>query len=117
MNTESILARLNEKKCDLLRQHADLTQQDELLREQSSDEDEGAIVGARHAIRAQIERAGAEIKKISAALTRAHSAPDDFGTCADCGDEIGERLLAVPETVFCIHCAMQKRQLQQKRYG
>jgi DnaK suppressor protein len=46
----------------------------------------------------------ATIQRIDAALSRLDSG--DYGYCVECGEEIGERRLAVdPAAAFCINCA------------
>lgn len=46
-----------------------------------------------------------ELRRIDAALARI--AEGTFGECTKCGDEISEaRLESVPETPFCVNCAM-----------
>ncbi len=45
-----------------------------------------------------------ELKKVERALRRLEEGTYD--TCADCGDAIDpERLLALPSTSLCVHCA------------
>jgi DnaK suppressor protein len=48
-------------------------------------------------------------RRIELALQKLSDAPDDFGLCEDCGEEIGEgRLEAVPYAELCVDC-QQKR--------
>ena len=42
---------------------------------------------------------------VNEALRRLYQSPEDFGTCHECGDEIGfERLDALPHARLCIKC-------------
>ena len=45
------------------------------------------------------------IQQLKAALRRFED--DNYGICASCGEDIaGERLDALPETTFCVDCAV-----------
>ena len=42
---------------------------------------------------------------VNEALRRLYQSPEDFGTCHECGDDIGfERLDALPHARLCIKC-------------
>lgn len=45
------------------------------------------------------------LEQIGKALTRLKEAPEEFGVCADCGDDIAAaRLAAAPWVEFCVDC-------------
>lgn len=53
---------------------------------------------------AQSRRRAAERRRLRAALDRI--AAGEYGWCADCGEEIGERRLGIdPATALCVDCA------------
>lgn len=57
-----------------------------------------------------IDRHIHEIRDIEAAMVRIKEG--SFGTCVDCGDEIGfERLLAYPTAKRCLVCQQQREKL------
>jgi DnaK suppressor protein len=51
------------------------------------------------------DKAKARLARLERALARIND--QDFGLCAACGDPIAEaRLLAMPESTLCVHCAV-----------
>ena len=59
--------------------------------------------------KAILRRHGHRLERIAAALERVDEAPDEFGWCPDCGEEIGwQRLLAFPDAVLCVGCQGQR---------
>lgn len=45
-------------------------------------------------------------ERVAAALDRLADDPEEFGWCPDCGEPIAwRRLVAFPETIFCVGCA------------
>ena len=59
-----------------------------------------------------------ELAEIDRALRKLRDAPDEFGVCEDCGDEIPEKRLGVmPFARFCAECqaaADPKRNVARK---
>ncbi len=54
---------------------------------------------ARHAVR---------MERVTIALER-FADPEIYGTCPDCGDDIGyRRLRAAPDAIFCVECASER---------
>jgi DnaK suppressor protein len=50
-------------------------------------------------------RTKARIERVQAAVERLDRDPEDYAWCPECGETIGwGRLLAVPESVFCVAC-------------
>jgi RNA polymerase-binding transcription factor DksA len=48
---------------------------------------------------------GRRLERLNEALRRLYEAPDQFGVCRECGEEITfERLDAVPEARVCVRC-------------
>ncbi len=78
--------------------------------EVGGDEDEQPLNEMAQSIASNRNKARAtELARIDKALRRLDAAPDDFGLCADCEEEIPEkRLLLVPQVERCVACA-QKR--------
>ncbi len=73
------------------------------------DEDEQALVEMNQVIASKRNHARTlELAKIGAALKRLESAPDDFGHCVECGEEIGKRLEARPYVEYCLECQAEK---------
>ena len=66
---------------------------------------EGSSVGFERAqVTAWLARAEARLAHLDAALERVEQ--DAYGICVSCGEEItAERLVALPETRWCIRCA------------
>ncbi len=55
--------------------------------------------------KASLAKSTARIRNLEAALLRIDQDPD-FGECAGCGEPIPlARLLALPETEYCVECA------------
>jgi DnaK suppressor protein len=55
-----------------------------------------------------------ELAQISAALQRLKDAPNEFGLCLECGDEIGKRLEARPYVETCLECQAEKDKAKPK---
>lgn len=73
------------------------------------DEDEQALNEMNQVIASKRNHARTlELAKITAALKRLESAPNDFGLCVECGDEIGKRLDARPYVEYCLECQAEK---------
>jgi DnaK suppressor protein len=74
-----------------------------------SDEDEQALVEMNQVIASKRNLARTlELAKINAALKRLENAPDDFGLCVECGEEIGKRLEARPYVEYCVECQAER---------
>ena len=84
-----------------------------------SDEDEQALSEMLQTL-ASTRNAGSarELGEIDRALAKLRDAPDDYGVCEDCGDDIAEKRLGVmPFARFCAECqaaADPKRNLARK---
>lgn len=84
-----------------------------------SDEDEQALSEMLQTL-ASTRNAGSarEIVEIDRALAKLRDAPDDYGVCEDCGDDIAEKRLGVmPFARFCAECqaaADPKRNVARK---
>lgn len=60
---------------------------------------------AQQMAQATQRRAAARLERVLAALERFDADPEAYPDCPDCGESIGwGRLLAVPESVFCVGC-------------
>jgi DnaK suppressor protein len=71
-----------------------------------ADDDEQALSEMLQTLASTRNRDSAQtIAKIDAALRKLRSAPDEFGECEDCGDEIDARRLEVmPWARLCAEC-------------
>ncbi|HXU69519.1 MAG TPA: TraR/DksA C4-type zinc finger protein [Polyangia bacterium] len=84
-----------------------------------ADEDAQALSEMLQTLASSRNREGArEIAEIDRALRKLRDAPDEFGVCEDCGDDIAEKRLGVmPFARFCAECqaaADPKRNLARK---
>jgi RNA polymerase-binding transcription factor DksA len=53
---------------------------------------------------------------VNEALRRLYKAPEGFGVCHECGDEIGfERLDALPHARLCIKCKAKEEDSDKRR--
>ena len=60
---------------------------------------------AQQVAKAAHRRAEARLERVLAAMDRFDDDPDEYPWCPQCGGSIGfRRLLAVPESVFCVRC-------------
>jgi len=60
---------------------------------------------AQQMAKAAHRRAEARLARVLAAMDRFDDEPDAYPWCPGCGEGIGTgRLLAVPESVFCVRC-------------
>jgi DnaK suppressor protein len=74
-----------------------------------NDEDEQALNEMNQVIASKRNHARTvELAKITTALKRLDDAPNDFGLCVECGDEIGKRLEARPYVEYCLECQAEK---------
>ena len=74
-----------------------------------SDEDEQALNEMNQVIASKRNHARTlEMTKITVALKRLETAPNDFGLCVECGEEIGKRLEARPYVEYCVECQAEK---------
>ncbi|WP_243545037.1 TraR/DksA family transcriptional regulator [Pseudodesulfovibrio tunisiensis] len=56
-------------------------------------------------VEVQLGKARTRLLRLEEAVRRAEDDPD-FGLCEDCGEPIPlARLMAMPETALCVHCA------------
>lgn len=71
-----------------------------------ADEDEQALSEMMQTLASARNRDSArELEAINRALAKLQNAPDDFGVCEDCGDDIPEkRLTLMPWARFCLEC-------------
>ncbi len=71
-----------------------------------ADEDEQALSEMLQTLASQRNRKQAELlKHIDRALRKLADAPDEFGLCEECEEEIAEkRLLAMPYATLCTEC-------------
>ena len=73
------------------------------------DEDEQALVEMNQVIASKRNHARTvEMAKITVALKRLETTPDEFGLCVECGEEIGKRLEARPYVEYCVECQSEK---------
>ena len=102
--------RLLDMKADLLREGnvaIEPSRKDETA--VGGDEDEQALVEMNQVIASKRNHARTlEMAKITLALKRLADAPDDFGLCVECGEEIGKRLEARPYVEYCVECQAEK---------
>lgn len=50
-------------------------------------------------------RARSRLERVEAAMSRFDDEPEDYPWCPECGEGIGlGRLMAVPESIFCVRC-------------
>lgn len=75
-----------------------------------ADEDEQPLTEMLQVIASNRNRNRAtELARIEAALRRIEEAPDDFGLCLECEEEIAERrLAAMPYVELCVDCQAKK---------
>lgn len=79
------------------------------------DEDEQALVEMNQVIASKRNHARTvELTKIGAALKRLETAPDEFGLCVECGEEIGKRLEARPYVEYCVECQAERDGVRTK---
>ncbi len=108
--------RLLQMKADLLREGdvaIEPARKDETA--VGGDEDEQALNEMNQVIASKRNHARTlELAKITAALKRLENAPDDFGLCAECGEEIGKRLEARPYVEYCLECQAEKDGVRSK---
>jgi len=84
-----------------------------------ADEDEQALSEMLQALASTRNRGSArELAEIDRALAKLRDAPDEYGVCEDCGDDIADKRLGVmPFARFCAECqaaADPKRNLARK---
>lgn len=73
--------------------------------EVGGDEDEAPLAEMNQVIASKRNRdRTATLALIVKALRRLEEAPDDFGTCKECGDPIGKRLERLPYVELCVEC-------------
>ena len=79
------------------------------------DEDAQALSEMHQAIASQRNRDQAElVRRIDLALKKIAEAPDDFGLCEDCEDDIAaKRLEVMPYVTLCVAC-QGKRDLKRR---
>ena len=108
--------RLLDLKADLLREGnvaIEPSRKDETA--VGSDEDEQALNEMNQVIASKRNHARTlDLAKINAALKRLEIAPDDFGSCVECGEEIGKRLEARPYVEYCLECQAEKDGVRSK---
>lgn len=99
---------------ELLRQRKRVLRSSQGLRELAAEEastggdaaDKSSDAVTREHATLMATREGARYRAIQDALDRLHTAPETFGLCESCGDEIGfERLEFLPTTTACIQHA------------
>ena len=80
-----------------------------------ADEDAQALSEMLQTLASQRNRKQAlQLAQIDQALRRLAEAPDEFGRCAECDEEIGEKRLALlPHATLCTECQEQ----QTPRHG
>jgi DnaK suppressor protein len=77
--------------------------------EVGGDEDEQPLAEMNQIINSKRNRARTEVLgRVLAALKRLDSAPEDFGQCGECGEEIGRRLEAMPYVELCVECQQER---------
>jgi DnaK suppressor protein len=60
---------------------------------------------AQQMAKAAHRRAAARLDRVEAAMARFDDEPEDYPWCPECGEGIGlGRLMAVPESIFCVRC-------------
>ena len=71
-----------------------------------ADEDEQALSEMMQVLASKRnEGQAALVRRIDAALRKLAEAPEDYGICEDCEEEIGaKRLAAVPYATLCVAC-------------
>lgn len=71
-----------------------------------ADEDEQALSEMLQTLASSRNRDNArKLQEIDRALRKLRDAPDEFGLCEDCGDDIPlRRLELMPETSYCAEC-------------
>ncbi len=73
------------------------------------DEDLAPLTEMSQVIASKRNRARTDaLGKIVAALRRLDEAPDDFGSCSECGEPIGRRLEAMPYVELCLECQAER---------
>lgn len=74
------------------------------------DEDEAPLTEMNQIIASRRNKNRAvELQRIEAALQRIADDPDEFGYCADCGEEIPVRRLEImPWARFCVRCTEER---------
>jgi DnaK suppressor protein len=74
------------------------------------DEDEQALTEMLQILASNKNRKLAdEVAKIDAALRRMSEAPDDFGVCEECGEDIApKRLELMPYVTLCTQCQAER---------
>jgi len=75
-----------------------------------ADEDEQALSEMMQTLASQRNKKQAErVAQIDRALHRLRSAPDEFGLCEECEEEIGEKRLALmPFATLCLECQSKR---------
>jgi DnaK suppressor protein len=75
-----------------------------------ADEDEQALSEMMQTLASQRNRKQAErVEQIDRALQRLGNAPDQFGLCEDCEEEIGDRRLELmPFATLCLECQAKR---------
>jgi len=75
-----------------------------------ADEDEQALTEMLQILASNKNRQAAdEIARIDAALRRMSDAPDDFGVCEECGEDIAPRRLELmPYVTLCTECQAER---------
>jgi len=78
--------------------------------EVGSDEDEQPLVEMLQVIASnRNQRRATELARIEAALRRIDDAPEDFGLCLECEDEIAPRRLdLLPYVELCLECQSKR---------
>ena len=75
----------------------------------NTDEDEAPLAEMNQVIASKRNRERATIlKRVDGALRRLENDPEEFGLCAECGDEIGRRLQAMPYVDLCVECQHER---------
>ena len=106
--TDTQRAALKEKiQAELKRIEADIAALEEITRPDTEDEDEATRMNnivSKSVNDTALAAARTRFAGLEYALQRING--PEFGFCIDCGEEIPQaRLLAMPETARCVHCA------------
>lgn len=99
------LARARAQRASLSRQFDDIVAAAELSNADDEHDPEGTTIAFE---RSQVSALLKQVTHDVAALEQTLATVDDetFGTCERCGRPIGiERLVALPATRYCVHCA------------
>ncbi len=86
-----------------------------------ADEDAQALSEMMQTLASQQNKKQAEaVQKIDQALRKLETAPEDFGVCEECGDDISDKRLSfMPYATLCIECqsAQDPKRGERRRHA